>query len=242
MEKKRKLLESETVDSVNQNVKKKKKDVKQNENDDSTNDQESFIVGSTQEVKGHEIEENRDVGSKKKRKKNLNRNESEDTTNQNGEGNSSQEILESTNSEETYNCAKNNSETSEPDGDAIHTKNPTWKKPSRNSGETKKQYKRRMRALREAGLLLDPPVVEGVKKEKRTRRKTRREKKMAKEQKNEELDKFRSIVQINYLKTWKTDPSKWKFNKNVQGKIVKHMFDASRVCIFFYRNKQGWHV
>lgn len=109
---------------------------------------------------------------------------------------------------------------------------PTTKKPPRKSGETKKQYKRRIKSLREAGLLIDPPVVEGVKKEKRNPNKSRKEKRMILAKKNDELDKFRSIVQANYLKDWKNDRSKWKFNKNVQGKLIKHMFNISRVRSF----------
>lgn len=275
MEKKRKLLEADAVDSENTKVKKNKKDHKQNEND-NTNDKDTgnFIDEKNSKFLEADLQESDKSITKKKKdhnkktKSELTNDEISTTTSvvdktdisKSHNDKDSKSSLKNTLSQEktskkekkkkeisavenghtsednetetTHSEIKNNENTSESidpsevDCDGINT--PTTKKPPRKSGETKKQYKRRMKALREAGLLIDPPVVEGVKKDKRNR-KTRKEKRMAKQTKTDELDKFRLIVQINYLKMWKTEPSKWKFNKNVQGKIIKHMFDTSRV-------------
>lgn len=34
---------------------------------------------------------------------------------------------------------------------------------------------------------------------------------------------------INYLKQWKDDKSNWKFNKNTQSWIIRHMYDAEKL-------------
>lgn len=250
MEKKRKLSGVETVENDKPLTAKKKK--KYHNKKDNTDDQDS---PSSENIKVPEtdMDESKKSSKQKKSKRKQPEND-EESSHKNQEITIDNEASESQtiktlpdetdlkkvkrkkkntelgngqiNKNNETDSIENKDESDETEGDGINT--PTTKKPPRKSGETKKQYKRRMKALREAGLLIDPPIVEGVKKDKRNR-KTRKEKRMAKQHKNEELEKFRSIVQINYLKAWKTDPSKWKFNKNVQGKIIKHMFDKSRI-------------
>ncbi|KAI5697680.1 hypothetical protein M8J75_014044 [Diaphorina citri] len=197
---------------------KKEKSIKNDDKIENSQDRSDINESIAEAVASvNESEENTSKKDKKKKKQSITNDKCEDNK-------IDSEINE--NKDEANVSTNESISPSEPDGDGVNT--PTTKKPPRKSGETKKQYKRRMRALREAGLLIDPPVVEGVKKDKRNR-KSRKEKRMAKQKKNEELDKFRSIVQINYLKMWKNEPSKWKFNKNVQGKLLKHMFNSSRI-------------
>ncbi|KAL1451746.1 hypothetical protein WDU94_006094 [Cyamophila willieti] len=235
MEKKRKLVEAEEVpDSEKSTIKKKEKDI-QNENDirknlspDTDSQENGMKKDKKKKKKKRKLEEENGINEDSPTNE-ITNNASEHVESENDTKKEKRRKLNKTaqNDDQSNNTAENEeSKTPFIEGDGVTT--PTTKKPPRKSGETKKQYKRRMKALREAGLLIDPPVVEGIKKDKRNR-KTRKEKRDTKAKKNEELDRFRSIIQINYLKMWKNDQSKWKFNKNVQGKLFKHMFDTSRI-------------
>uniref|UniRef100_A0A8D8Y4C8 Zinc finger MYM-type protein 3 n=1 Tax=Cacopsylla melanoneura TaxID=428564 RepID=A0A8D8Y4C8_9HEMI len=198
----------ENNDSKGEKLKKKKRKLEESGPNEDTND---IANGTTENVEPENNDTKREKRKRPKKAKAQNEVQSNNIA-ENGENKGNTEV--------------ESASTPFVEGDGITT--PTTKKPPRNTGETKKQYKRRLKGLREAGLLIDPPVVEGVKKDKRNR-KTRKEKRDTQAKKNEELERFRSIVQTNYLKMWKNDQSKWKFNKNVQGKLFKHMFDTSRI-------------